>query len=179
MSIVGPRARASLVWLSLAACASDRAVTPAEPPEDDDMGVPAPGEQPSTAVLAAAPEATAPPAEDARPPRTIFRAELQRATERGPAHLLRQLGPEPFRHHGTFVGWELTRLFPDDPHVCASGCDIAVGDVILSVNGSRLETPQQLSDAFAGLPKTDRLVVHSLREGKRRERTYRIVDVTP
>jgi hypothetical protein len=111
-----------------------------------------------------------------RPPHTIYRSELARATDRGPAYFLRQLAPEPFRHHGVFVGWELTALFPDDPHLCGVDCDVALGDVILSVNGSRLETPQQLSDAFSDLPQLDQLVVHSLRDGKRREVTYRIVD---
>jgi hypothetical protein len=111
-----------------------------------------------------------------RPPRTIYRSEIARATDPGPAYLLRQLTPEPFRHHGVFVGWELTSLFPDDPHLCGVDCDVAVGDVILSVNGSRLETPQQLSDALERLPQANRLVVHSLRDGERREVTYRIVE---
>jgi S1-C subfamily serine protease len=115
----------------------------------------------------------------ARPPATIYRQELRRATERGPAYVLRQLGPEPFRHHGTWVGWEITRLWPDDPTVCAPGCDVELGDVILSVNGSTLETPQAFAEALEALPKADRLVVHSLREGKRRERSYRIVDGAP
>jgi type II secretory pathway component PulC len=119
---------------------------------------------------------TAAPTDRSRPPRTVFRSEIDRATGRGPAYFLRQLAPEPFRHHGVFVGWEVTALFPDDPGLCGMECGIALGDVILSVNGSRLETPQQLSDAFTDLPDQTRLVVHSLREGKRREVTYTIVD---
>jgi S1-C subfamily serine protease len=127
----------------------------------------------SLAALVEAQESTTPPS---RPPHTIFRSELARATDRGPAYFLRQFAPEPFRHHGVFVGWELTALFPDDPHLCGVDCDVALGDVILSVNGSRLETPQQLSDVFSDLASLQSLEVHSLREGKRRDVTYRIVD---
>jgi hypothetical protein len=136
-------------------------------PQMDADDPPLPGGSPSTAPMSP------------RPPLTIYRDELHRATERGPAYLLRQLGPEPFRHHGTWVGWEITRMFPDDPAVCAPGCDVDVGDVILSVNGSTLETPQAFADALEALPKADRLVVHSLRNGKRRERSYRIVGGAP
>jgi hypothetical protein len=112
-----------------------------------------------------------------RPPRAIFRDELERATGAGPAYLLRQLGPEPFRHQGHFIGWEITQLFPDDPGLCVPGrCDLALGDVILGVNGHRLATPQDLSDALEALPRWTQLRVQSLREGKRRETTYTILD---
>lgn len=112
-----------------------------------------------------------------RPPRAIFRDELSRATGPGPAYLLRELGPAPFRHHGRFIGWEITQVFPDDPGLCVPGvCDLALGDVILGVNGHRLETPQDLSDAFAALPTWTQLRVQSLREGQRREVTYTIID---
>ena len=110
-----------------------------------------------------------------RPPRAIFRDELQRATGPGPAYLLRQLGPEPFRHDGHFIGWTITRLIPDDPEL-GVGCDLALGDVILGVNGYRLATPQELSDAFELLPGWTQLRVQSLREGKRRDVTYTIID---
>ncbi|MCX4244583.1 hypothetical protein [Paraliomyxa miuraensis] len=113
-----------------------------------------------------------------RPPRTIFHDELQRATSPGPAYLLRQLGPEPFRHEGHFVGWEITRLFPDDPQLCSMDCDLAVGDVILGVNGHRLQTPQELSDALAALPDWTHLRVQSLRGGLRRDVTYAIAKGT-
>ncbi|MCH9681451.1 MAG: hypothetical protein K0V04_08465 [Deltaproteobacteria bacterium] len=111
----------------------------------------------------------------ARPPGSIFRDEVERATGPGPAYLLRQLGPEPYRHEGHFVGWEITQLFPDDPTLC-SPCDLAVGDVILGVNGSRLQTPQALSDAMLSVPKWTELAVQSLRNGRRRSVTYTIID---
>lgn len=112
----------------------------------------------------------------ARTPRTIFRDEVERATGPGPAYLLRQLGPEPFRHDGRFVGWQITRLFPDDPELVASGCDLALGDVILGVNGHRLESPQDLSDALGALPRWTTLRVQSLRDGQRRDVTYTVIE---
>lgn len=114
-----------------------------------------------------------------RAPGTIFRDEVELATARGPAHLLRQLGPEPYRHQGQFVGWRITRLFPDEPSLCAPTCDLALDDVILSVNGMRMQTPQQLSDALQSLPKWTALEVQSLRDGQRRVVTYPIVDAPP
>lgn len=111
-----------------------------------------------------------------RPPATLYRSEVDWALRRGPAYLLAQLGPEPFRHGGRFVGWEITRVFPDDRELCAPGCDIEVGDVILGVDGDRLETPQALSRVLERLPNLDVLEVQSLRNGKRRVVTYTLVE---
>jgi hypothetical protein len=121
-------------------------------------------------------EAASPAGEGPRPPQTIYRSELDRALARGPAYLMRELGPEPFRLHRKFVGWEVTRVFPDDPELCRSGCDLVVGDVILSVNGNRLETPEALSQLIETLPRLTQLEVASLREQRRRVVTYRLVE---
>lgn len=107
-----------------------------------------------------------------RPPGTIFRSEIDRALARGPGYLLYELGPEPFRLSGTFVGWEITKVFPDEPGLCEDGCDLMVGDIILSVNGDRLETPQALSNMIDALPRTDTLTIKSIRNEKRRVATY-------
>jgi S1-C subfamily serine protease len=130
----------------------------------DEPELPSPAEAQASAVLRP------------RPARAIFRDELERATRPGPAYLLRQLGPEPFRHQGHFIGWEITRLFPDDPELCAPGCDLMRGDVILGVNGHRLHTPQDLSAALEALPGWTQLRVQSLREGQRRDVTYTVID---
>ena len=149
--------------------------SPTEAPEPDaaQWGTPAPPP--------AEPEVEDEPAEAwadrSRPPGTIFRDEIDRAIGPGPAYLLRQLGPEPYRHDGHFVGWQITQRFPDDPSLCAP-CDLELGDVILSVNGRTLSTPQQLSDALKALPTWTELKVASLRQGKRRVVTYPIVDDT-
>lgn len=116
------------------------------------------------------------PAGSDRPPHTIYRSEIDQALARGPGFLLAQLGPEPFRMQGRFVGWEITRVFPDLPQLCEPGCDLQVGDIILSVNGDRLETPTAFSNMVTRLPELDTLQVKSVRDEKRRVVTYQIVD---
>lgn len=147
--------------------------SPTEAPEPDaeQWGTPAPS--PAAAEPVGEPEPAV--AERSRPPGTIFRDEIQRAVGPGPAYLLRQLGPEPYRHEGHFVGWQITQRFPDDPSLCGP-CDLELGDVILSVNGRTLSTPQQLSEALEAVAGWSELKVASLRKGKRRVVTYPIVD---
>ena len=160
------------------ACASKRSRGPdTDPPQGGEDAV-MDGELPADGPLLD--EATAsgdanPRPDPNRPPRTIYRSEIDRALAGGPGYLLYQLSPEPFRVSGKFVGWEITQLFPDDPELCAPGCDLAIGDVILSVNGDRLETPQAFSAMLAKLPKLQTLEVHSLRNEKRRKAKYKIV----
>ncbi len=172
----------SLVLMAASSCRT----SPAEAPPPDASAWPDEGFDPgSSDDFDPGPEASesevspsSRPAIAARPRarHTIFRDEIQRATGPGPAYLLRQLAPEPFRHQGHFVGWEITQLFPDDPDLCASPCDLALGDVILTVNGTRLQTPQELSDALGALPSWKSLKVQSLRAGQRRQVEYAIVD---
>jgi hypothetical protein len=170
----------ALVVLGLPAC---RLAPAGAPPPDasawpDDDGMRLADEAEAEPVPAQTAQAAAEPRPvlRPRPPHAIFRDELQRATGPGPAYLLRQLGPEPFRHDGHFIGWEITQLFPDDPELCAPGCDLALGDVILGINGHRLQTPQDLSDALGELPRWTQLHVQSLRDGKRRDVTYMVID---
>lgn len=127
---------------------------------------------------AAAAKQPTPPEPEAtpRPPRTIYRSELERATSRGPGYLLQQLAPQPYRPAGRFQGWRITSLFPDDPALCASPCDLAVGDIIITVNGNNLERPEQLSQLFEKLPDLEQLEVHSVRDGKSRKVTYSVLD---
>jgi type II secretory pathway component PulC len=157
----------SLVALCLLACRPATTATPHPRAEDQ--------AHPAEALDAAAPETEGAP----RPAQTIYRSELDRALRGGPAYLLRQLGPEPARQGGRFVGWELTRVFPDDPDLCAPGCDIEPGDVILLVAGDRLETPQALSRLIERLPQLETLEVQSTRNGTRRVVTYALVEDRP
>lgn len=117
------------------------------------------------------------PAAVSRPENTIFRSELDRATHGGkPAYLLAQLGPEPYRPGNRFIGWKITSVWPADPDLCGLGCDLAPGDVILTVNGKTLERPEQLSALMADISTVDQLRVKSLRDGKMRDRTYMIAE---
>jgi type II secretory pathway component PulC len=112
----------------------------------------------------------------ARPPGAIYRDELVRATRGGNApYLLAQLGPEAYSPQGRFEGWIITRVWPGDPELCASGCDLRVGDIILSVNNSKLETPEQLSNLLADLDAIQGIELTGIRDGEFFERSHSIL----
>ncbi len=138
-------------------------------------GEPRATKPPVPAPMGAA-EVAGEPQPEPRPPGTIYRSEVERATGRGPAHLLRQLGPEPFRDRGKFAGWTITRLFPDDPGLCGSECDLQAGDVIVSVNGNRMERPEQLSQLLEELPGSSELTVVRVRGDETSSHVYVIAE---
>jgi S1-C subfamily serine protease len=112
----------------------------------------------------------------ARPTGAIYRSELVRATRGGNApYLLGQLAPEAYSPQGRFEGWIITRVWPGDPELCAPGCDLQIGDIILSVNGSKLETPEQLTNLLADLDAIERIDVTGIRNGEFFERSYPIL----
>lgn len=164
-------------WVLIAGCAAPRATVAPAPVAQSDQA-PASQAEPDQVSTEASPAAApaAPPTVANRPPKTIYRSELERALAGGPGYLLYQLAPEPYKLSGKFVGWEITKLFPSDPELCAPGCDLEIGDVILSVNGDRLETPQAFSDFLTKLPKMRSLDVRSLRNERRRVVKYAIVE---
>lgn len=119
--------------------------------------------------------ATEPPPADPSPAKgTIAWQHVDRATARGPGWLLGQLAPEPYRPRGRFEGWELTAVFPDAPELCTPSCDLRPGDVILSVQGDALETPDAYSAMFDRARTLTSLRVVRLREGVRETVEYRI-----
>lgn len=121
-------------------------------------------------------EQSADASEPARPPGAIYRSELVRATRGGNApYLLSQLSPEPYAPQGRFEGWIITRVWPGDPELCEPGCDLRVGDIILSVNGSKLDTPEQLSNMLADLDAIDSLAIAGIRDGEFFERQHPIL----
>lgn len=164
--------RAPLVLCLALACAPDSASTQSSEPRADADVAPMAGEEPVEIQQAA------PPVQRSRPPNTIFRSELVRATKGGkPGYLLNQLGPpEPYRPAGRFQGWKVTEVFPDDPELCAPGCDLLPGDVVLSVNGSPLERPDQLSTLVERIGTLSELKVRIIRDDALHERSYAIVD---
>jgi type II secretory pathway component PulC len=131
-------------------------------------------------------DAAPPPVDDAdpgvaplaadRPPRTIYRVELDRALARGPGWLLGQLDPEPVRQGGRFVGWRIDAVFPDAPDVCPPGCDLLPGDVILAVQGDPLQTPQALEALIARLDALSALEIDRVRDGTKEHVVYTVVD---
>ena len=119
------------------------------------------------------------PTEPEPPPRpagAIYRSEVLRATQGGSAaYLMSQLSPEPYRPQGRFEGWVITRVWPGDPDLCAPGCDLQVGDVLLSVNGSKLETPEALSSLLARIEELESIELTGIRNGEFFERSHPIL----
>lgn len=111
-----------------------------------------------------------------RPPKIIYRIELDRALARGPGWLLGQLDPEPVRRDGRFVGWRIGTVFPDAPDLCPPGCDLLPDDVIVAVQGDRLQTPQALSALIERLDALRSLEVARVRDGREERVVYKIVD---
>lgn len=156
------------------ACRSERTSTP--PSALDDTTTTEETTTPDDALEPDEAEpATSPLAAD-RPPRTIYRAELDRALARGPGWLLGQLDPEPVRQSGRFVGWRIGHVFPDAPDVCPPGCDLLPGDVILAVQGDPLQTPQALETLIARLDALSALEVDRVRDGTREHVVYAVLD---
>ncbi len=159
--------RAALVLLLAAiACRRDPAEDPSSTPPIEPPAIAAPEEPPL--------DEPEPVAVRAREPGTIFVDELDRAMERGPAWLLRQLAPEPHRSGGRFAGWTITARFPDDPELAAA-CDVLVGDIILTVEGDTLATPTAYATLFERAHELQTLRVARIRDGRREEKVYRIV----
>ena len=144
-----------------------RAQRPSAPQFSGAAGV----DDPASGVLGAATE---------RPPDTIYRDELWRATNDGSApYLLRALQPEVYRPNGRFIGWQITSTWPGDPSLCAAACDLVEGDIILTVNGRPVERPEQLSALIEAIPTMERLDVQMIRDGNLRKRSFAVVDRAP
>jgi len=114
-----------------------------------------------------------------RPPATIYRDEITRATNGGrPAYLLRQLQPVAHRPRGQFLGWELQSVWPDGPELAAM-CGLRAGEVIVAVNGLSMEFPDDRAKLLAKLETATELRVRRLRQGRLEEKAWNIVDATP
>jgi hypothetical protein len=158
--------RAAIVCvLALAACPREPTATPSDdPPREPPLAD-------RNDAVREPPQALPPPRP--REPGTIYADELERVTSHGPAWLLRQLAPEAHRRAGRFAGWTITACFPDDPELAAAA-DLEIGDIILTVEGDALATPNAYSALFERAGKLDALHVARIRDGRREELVYRI-----
>jgi len=89
---------------------------------------------------------------------------------------MQQLGPEAYRPNGRFIGWKITRVWPGDPELCAPGCDLRPGDVVVAVNGRPIEYPEHLSDLLAKIDSVEKLEVQMLRGGKLAKKSWSIAE---
>lgn len=116
--------------------------------------------------------AVAPPSQPALLPGQIRRVDLVRVLDEGPARLLGRVVTEPLLDKGKFVGFRV-KAFNGEPPTVPS---LQTGDVVLEVNGLKLERPEQFFTALESLRTAARLEVAVLRNRQRIKLSYEIVD---
>lgn len=152
--------------LALALCACGPKVDARSPFEEDDPRARAARD---AEVAKATAVETAPASEPAPPPGpvvregTIERAVLTATLDAQPGELLQCFEVAAVENDGKFAGWRLVRFI----RRCGdrfNGIDLAVGDVLVSVNGRVLVKPTDLADLWQELYKAD-VIVAELRRG--------------
>jgi general secretion pathway protein C len=135
---------------------------------------PAPATEPA-APAAGAPRPDASGAADRDLGRTLTRAAVRAAVAQGLGVFLQhvELDGRPVMVGTRFLGFRIAAL--RDPSFWR-GVDLRPGDVVLSVNGSPIERPEQAQTVFDSLPEANELRVAYDRDGQPREIVYTIVD---
>jgi len=96
------------------------------------------------------------PAQEALP-----RAALGAIVQQGMGRLLQRVQVEPARNGNRFIGHRVIAMDP----VWADG-PVHVGDVVVRLNGTTLESPDKAQQALATLRVASELVVDVIRDGK-------------
>jgi hypothetical protein len=118
----------------------------------------------------ATPEPEAPkrprPAPEAKPEGEVVidRAALEVVLRQGPPWVLERVPIEPELEGEKFIGWRVRELPREWERV-----DLVPGDVITSVNGMPVETPDQLWEAWTTLTVASELRIAYVREGEAKE----------
>ncbi len=137
------------------------------------------GSETSPSSSSRAPDEHVADARDSLVPRTpgpLTRAEVETALTRGLGVFLARVDVSPAMTNGRFVGFRLERADDiDDWH--SAGADIRIGDVILRVNGIRIERPEQALWAFERLRIARAIDVDLIRNGAPRTISTPIVDL--
>jgi hypothetical protein len=159
-----------LATVALAAFACSPKVDPRSPfDEDDPRAREARDAEAAAASAAATPSDPAAPAPAPAPTGpavregTIERAILLATLDAQPGELLQCFEVAAVEDQGKFAGWRLVRFI----RTCGerfSGIDLAVGDILVSVNGRVIVKPTDLADLWAELYKADTIVAE-LRRG--------------
>ncbi len=103
------------------------------------------------------------PKEEA-PPGRIHRAALDEILRAGPSWLLKRVPIEEVMSRGKFIGWRVQRFPAQWENV-----DLRPGDIVRSVNGMPLETPDRFWTAWTSLAVASELSVGFERDGQKRE----------
>lgn len=104
----------------------------------------------------------------------IERQDLVSFLDRGPAHLLRSVPVKPVMDGRALLGYEVQAFFPNQPTF--QRVDIEPGDMIVAVNGTRIERPTHLFEVYEALRTAPRLQVDAIRGDTLRTLTWEIVD---
>jgi type II secretory pathway component PulC len=151
----------SVVLVAIAACGPR--IDPLSPFDEDDPR--AGGQQPDAgAETDAAPrpiDAAAPGARTG----TVSRASVNAVLDASPGELLKGIEVAAVRPGGEFRGWQLVRLLPEGKVFAA--VDLAPGDMLVSLNGHTLETPQDLSALWLELYRAAAIDATIDRRGQR------------
>lgn len=139
--------------LSLSACGGSEP-QPAAPPRLN-ANVPAPHVEPG-------------------PKDAVSRASVDATLKGGLGRFLSYVDIEAVVEKGKFVGWRILEL--RGPQGTWDGVDLAVGDVVTSVNGFPVERDYQADKAFHSLAVASEIRVSLLRGGKKSELRLAIVD---
>jgi hypothetical protein len=103
------------------------------------------------------------PKEEA-PSGSIHRAALDEILRAGPSWLLQRVPIEEVMARGKFIGWRVQRFPAQWEHV-----DLRPGDIVRSVNGITLETPDRFWTAWTSLAVASEFSIGFERDGQKRE----------
>lgn len=103
----------------------------------------------------------------------ISAVTLRDFIKKGPAFLLQGVSVDryPPRGHGPFQGWWISAV----KNACLAR-SLKPGDVLLAVNGNRIERPSDLQKLWELLPNASFLDVVLIRRGKVLKRRYTVVE---
>lgn len=107
------------------------------------------------------------------PPGTLWRDEVVRGVDAGLGEFLGKVEVEASLVDNRFEGFRIIALRP--PEFWA-GVDLLPGDIVTAVNGRSIERDTQAFEAFESLRTAPELHVALLRNGRKRELRYRIMD---
>lgn len=88
---------------------------------------------------------------------TISRAQLHQVLAAGVGGFLTGVEVEAYFEGRAFWGWKIQRY--DNAWV-----DLIPGDVVVSINGKRIETPAQVQALWQSLQKADEIIVSAYRD---------------
>lgn len=169
--------RAWLLMCLIAACAPK--VDPRSPFDEDDprAGQVAREQIEEPEPVVAAPVVEEPPAGPVVREGTFERAAMRARLDAQPGALLKCIEVDAVEEAGKFAGWRLVRFIRGCD--AFAGLDVAVGDVLVSVNGRVIVKPGDLSALWAELYEAQTIVAELRRGNERVVLRFAIIDPVP